>query len=142
MLIFEIEQFQKFDYFMNLSIWEISTRIWNKSWEVTASKSIYIKEQIWELVKLQVMRNIEWTKNSKIANFWSQILIFQIGKFFKFLNFPIWTIPKKLQVWKISKIFNLENFKNFQFGEFQKFAIRQIQKNSIWKFLKIYSLEK
>ena len=38
------------------------------------------KWQIWENVresaKLRVVRNIEWTNDSKIANFWKQILIF------------------------------------------------------------------
>ena len=28
--------------------------------------------------KLRVMRNIKWTNNSKIANFFSQILVFHI----------------------------------------------------------------
>ena len=35
-------------------------------------ESIYIKKQIWELEKLR--------NNPKIANFWSQILVFQIKK--------------------------------------------------------------
>ena len=49
------------------------------------------------------MRNIEWTKNSKITNFWSQILVFQIKK--------------------ISEIFlfsNLDSSKNFQFESLAK----------------------
>ena len=30
-------------------------------------KFIYINEHVWELEKLQVVRNIEWTNNSKIC---------------------------------------------------------------------------
>ena len=41
-------------------------------------------------------------------------------KISKLFNFPIWTIPKTS---------NLENSKNFQFGNFRKFAIWQVQKN-------------
>ena len=61
-----------------------------------------------------------------------QLQYCQIGKILKFLNFPIWTIPKTS---------NLKNSKNFQFGNFQKFAICKIKKNSIWKFPKIYNLD-
>ena len=43
-----------------------ATRIWNKSWEVKASILIYIEEQIWELAKLQIVRNIEWTGGGQI----------------------------------------------------------------------------
>ena len=92
---------------------------------------IYIKEQIWELAKLRVVRNIEWKNNSKIANFCGQTLILQIEKILKFLNFSIWTIPKTS---------SLRNPKNFQFGKFEKFASWQIQKNSIWKFPEICNL--
>ena len=82
-----------------------------KKLQVKTSKLIYIKEQIWELAKLRVVRNIEWTNNSKIANFSSQTLIFQIEKILKFLNFTIWTIPKTS---------SLKNLKNLQFGKFKK----------------------
>ena len=51
------------------------------------SRLIYIKEQMWELVELRVVRNIEWTNNSNIRHFWSQILVFQIGK--NSINFSI-----------------------------------------------------
>ena len=37
--------------------------------EDEALKLIYIKGQIWESAKLQVVRNIEWTNNSKILQF-------------------------------------------------------------------------
>ena len=60
--------------------------------------------------KLRLVRNIGWANNSKIANFWSQILIFQIEKIQKFVNFPIWTIPK---IWKIQGIGKVKNSKNF-----------------------------
>ena len=49
---------------------------------------------------------------------------------FSIFQFPIWT-----------KTSNLENSKNFQFQKFRKFAIWQIQKNSIGKFQKICNLE-
>ena len=128
----------------------------NKSWEVEASKLSYIKERIWELGKLRVVRNIECIKNCKIANFWSQTLIFQIRNFSKSLNFPIWTIPETS---------NLENSKNFQFGKFKKkiylenseicnlankkivnlgnskkFQFGKLKKNSIMKIRKICNL--
>ena len=48
---------------------------------------INIKGQIREWTKLRVVRNIEWMNNSKIANFWSQTVIFQIEK--KCRNFSI-----------------------------------------------------
>ena len=65
------------------------------------------------------MRNIKWTNNSKIENFWSQILVFQIEIFLKFVNFPIGEIPK------ISK---LENLKNFNLEKYKTFysKIRKI----------------
>ena len=44
--------------------------------KVKVSKLIYIKGQIWELAKLQVVRNIEWTNNFKIG----QILVLLIQK--------------------------------------------------------------
>ena len=76
--------------------------------------------------KLRVVRIIEWTNNSKIANFWRQTLIFQIEKILKFLNFPIWIILRTS---------SLKNTQNFQFGKFQKF--RKLKKNSILKIPKI-----
>ena len=69
-----------------------------------------------------LVRNIECTKNSKTADFWSQILVFRIEKFhFQF---------RKLQefiIWKIQKNVNLENSKNLQVGKFQEFSIWEIQ---------------
>ena len=44
--------------------------------------------------KITIARNIEWTNNSKIAYLFSQISVFQIEKFKKFANFPVWAIPK------------------------------------------------
>ena len=49
--------------------------------------------------------------NSKIVKFWSQTLIFQIEKSLE-----------------ISKFFNLDDSKNFKFGNPEKFAICQIKK--------------
>ena len=43
------------------------TTIEIENWEDKASKFIYIEGQIWESAKLRVVRNIEWTKNSKIC---------------------------------------------------------------------------
>ena len=101
-----------------------------------------IKGQTWEWAKLRVVRNIEWTINSEIANFWSQTLIFQIKKISKFLNFPISAIPetsnlknsenlqfdklKKNSIWKLPKIFISENFKNCRFEKFQTCLICEI----------------
>ena len=45
------------------------TKIGNKNWEVKASKLIYIKEQMWELVKSRAVWNIEGTNNFKICKF-------------------------------------------------------------------------
>ena len=39
---------------------------------------IFIKGQKWKLAKLRVVRNIEWTKNLKIAHLWSQNFVCQI----------------------------------------------------------------
>ena len=35
----------------------------------------------------------------------------------------------------------MEDSKNFQFAKFQKFVIGQIKKKSIWRVLKIFTLE-
>ena len=43
------------------------TTLENENWEEKKSKFIYIKGQIWESTKLRLVRNIEWTNNSKIA---------------------------------------------------------------------------
>ena len=51
--------------------------------------------------------------NSKIANFSSQVLVLEIEKIKKFVNFNIST-------W--------DNSKNFQFGKFKQFAIQKIRK--------------
>ena len=136
LLIYEIEQFQKFDCFINWSIYEISTRIWNKSWKVKASKLIYIKGQIWELTKSRVVRNIEWMNNCKIANFGSQIFIFQIEKNLEISLFSNLDNSKKFKfgksekfaIWQILKIVDLENSKNVQFVKFQKISIQKIKK--------------
>ena len=77
-----------------------------------------------------------WTNNSKIANFFNQISIFQIKKsinllVFQFRQFQlsIWKIPK-FPIRKIKKNSNLENFENFQFRKFKKFPNLKIQKIS------------
>ena len=68
------------------------------------------KGQIWELEKLRVMRNIEWTKNSKNCNFWKWILFVSIWKIPKIPNSKN---SKKFPIWNLVKIVNLEKSKNF-----------------------------
>ena len=93
-------------------------------------KLIYIKEQIWEFAKLRVVRNVECRKISKIANFLSQILVFEIEKnsrnllIFKFGQF------QKFSISKIPKVSNLGNPENSQFGKFLKFKVYKIRKTS------------
>ena len=118
-------------------------------------KLIYIEGQIYELEKLRVVPNIEWTNNSNIANFKlnfvfsnflksRNLLIFPFGQFQKFL---IGQSSKNFQFWilKIRKIRNLESSKSFQYAKLQKFSIfynfknRQIQK--IVQFRKIAHLQ-
>ena len=83
------------------------------------------------------MLNIEWTNSSKIANFFSQILVFQIEKILEIFQFgkfkKICYLEnsknlrfekfQKLPIWKVPKIFNLENSKNCQSEKFRKFSI-------------------
>ena len=75
-----------------------------------------------------------------------------------FVNFPIWKIPKILDLWysknfrfekfekclicEIPKICSLENSKKFQYVNFKKFAIRKFWKYAIWKIRKIVNLSK
>ena len=107
-------------------------------------KLIYIKGKIWGLAKLRVMRNIEWTNSSKIANFCSQILVFriekiiEIGKFFNSKNSENLHFRKfeKFAIWKIRKIANLKSSENFSLGKFRKLSIGKFEKLSIWKILK------
>ena len=61
--------------------------------------------------------------NSKIANFRSQTLIFQIEKkTHDFLIFHFGQFQKR-QIWKIPKICNLANLKKFLLKKFEKFPI-------------------
>ena len=92
--------------------------------------------QIWEFAKLWVVRNIEWTNNSEIVNLFSQILVFKIEKFYKFVNYPIWTI-KKITIFRIRKISDFENSKNFKFENIQRFPNFTI--SQIIKFLKLFN---
>ena len=104
-------------------------------------KLIDIKGKIWELAKLRVMLNIEWTNSSKIANFISRILVFQIEKILESCKFFDSENSRNLQfrkfenfaIWKIPKIANLKSSENFLFEKFRKC--------SIWNFLKIVNLE-
>ena len=61
--------------------WRVTT-VENENWEDKASKFIYFKRQIWESVKLRVVRNIEWTKKFK------NLLIFGISKVFQIEKIP------------------------------------------------------
>ena len=88
------------------------------------------------------MRNIEWMKNSKIANFWSQTLIFRIKK--KTRNFLIFQFGQlqKLQIWKIREIFTLENFKDLQFGKLKKKFLFENFKNCRFVKFQKYPISK
>ena len=67
---------------------------------------IDLYQKAFELAKLRVVRNIKWTKHSKICQFlelnfsfpnWKNskiFLMFQIVKFWKFVDFQICKIPK------------------------------------------------
>ena len=41
-----------------------------KNWAIKATKYIYIEEEIWELTKLWVMRNIEDEQFQNLTIFW------------------------------------------------------------------------
>ena len=87
--------------------------------------------------RTQTLSNFGYS-NWKNSN---SLIIFQIVKFWKFVNF---------QNWKMTKLFNSENSKNFQFWKFQKLIIRKnskisnlenLQKCSNWRFTKICNLK-
>ena len=75
--------------------------------------------------------------NSRIANFRSEILDFQIHKILNFFSLSYLDISKKFQFGKFKKfptceirrIFNLKNSKKFQFGKLQKFPIWKVPRN-------------
>ena len=121
----------------------------NKIINLKLRKLIYIRGQRWELAKSRVFRNIEWTKNYKIANFFSQILVFQIEKILKICYFSNSDNLKSFQfeklqefpTWKIPRIYHLENFKHVQFVKFQKLALWKIQKCPICKIPKMCNLK-
>ena len=112
------------------------TKIHNKNWENWfISKGNY---KNWQNCKMYGISNGQPIQ--KISNFFSQILVFQIGKILDICYFPTWKIPK---------ISNLENSKIFRFEKFQKnsnlknsknFGFRKFQKLSIWKILKMSKL--
>ena len=101
------------------------TKRGNGNWE-----RWFISKKIWKLTKLREVRNIEWTKNYKINNFRSQILVctktinLLIFQFERFQKFPVLNIPR---------IPNMENSKNFQSGKFQTLQF--------WKFKIIFIFE-
>ena len=101
----------------------------------------------------KIVNNAEYRMDEKFQNweFFSQILFSKLKRFWKFIHFPIWPVPKifnlensdylqfrkfnklsiilwKFPIWNIRKIFNQENSKNLQFGIFQKFPICKIRK--------------
>ena len=89
------------------------------------------------MAKSRVVRNIEWTNNSKISNYWSQTLIFQIEKNPEISQFSNFQFGQKLQIWKIRKISNFRNSENLQFGKFKKIQLGSFKKFVIWKIKKI-----
>ena len=89
---------------------------------------IYINGQIWELAKLQVMRDIERMDTFKIAKFWFYKLkkIQEFGNFDNFKNFKF----RKWQIWEIPKISKLENSRIFILAISQNFPNFIIWENS------------
>ena len=63
----------------------------------------------------------------KTVNFFNQILVLQIEKIWKFVNFLICTITKNFNK-KIQKISNLKNSENWEFEKFEKFSIWKIRR--------------
>ena len=95
-------------------------KLWVTKIEKKLRKLIYIKGKIWELAKLRIVRIIERPNKSNFANFFSQILVFQIGKilnfflifqFGKFEKLSICKIPKSFEILQFRKIANFQNFK-------------------------------
>ena len=88
------------------------------------------KKKTIQKIKLYKRTNTR-INNSKIANFWKEIIVFHIEKILNIVHFRIWTIPKifdlenseYLEIGKIpsvsdlenKKIGNLEKSKNLQF---------------------------
>ena len=113
----------------NLSV----TTIGNKNWE-----NWFISKDKYENLRNceDVMRNVESTKNSKIANFWKWILFCQFEKFQKFRIRKIWKIWdfekskisqfcrfEKFGILKFLKISDCQNFKSFQIAKFLNWKI-------------------
>ena len=106
----------------------------NGNWEDKTSKLIYIKGEIWDSIKLRA--NIELTNDKRLANFlnfdssrnWKNsenLLIFQFGK------------SKIFPIWKIPKIFTLENSKNsYNWRIFSKSYNSENPHFTVWKIIK------
>ena len=109
----------------------------NENWENKISKLIYFKRQVWDSVKLRLVRRSNWQTIKRFAdlsNFdkfrnWQNsenMLIFQFGK------------SKKFPIWKIPKIFHLEYSKNsynwliWEFIEFFKLFKVVCKKIDLW----------
>ena len=91
------------------------TTIKNWNSEDTASNFIYNSEQIRESAKFANSWNFDSFSNCK--KFWN-LIIFQAVNFGKFVNFPVYKIPKIFDSPNFY-IWNLEN--NQIFVEFKKF---------------------
>ena len=92
--------------------------------------------QIWESEKLRIVRNIEAPNNSKIDNFWSQILDFSNWKFLDIYYFFNLENSKNCEFGKIWIICNLEDSKNCQFEKSKNVQFEKLQKFPICKFQK------
>ena len=65
---------------------------------------MYIKERIWELKKLRVMRNIEKMNNSKTCQFFEKLCKLKNLLIFKFDNSKI-----LLKFWRFPNLSNIHN---------------------------------
>ena len=129
--------------FRNLIIlWSCQSRKFPLEYERKVEK---LKRRNWfisknELAKLREVRNIEWTNNSKIANFWSQTFLSELKKFWKFFIFQFEPL-QQFSIWTTPTIFNLENFTNLQFGKFKKIQFGNFQKFIILKIKKKFNFK-
>ena len=93
-------------------------------------------------MKLRIVRNIKCANNSKIFQFFqSNFGLPNWEKFYKFLNFPIWKIPKIFQISQFRRsskfplLTNLQNNKISELVQFRKLA--NFQNLTICKTIKI-----
>ena len=116
MLIFETEQFQKFDYFRNLLK---SQSIVIDLYQRANSAEYRMDEKFQNCQFLEPNSDFPNWKNLEISYF-SNLDNSKNFKFEKFEKFAIWQIEKK-SILKIPKICNVANSKNLHFLKYQKF---------------------